>query len=557
MREAEKQDISYCFLYEKSIVYFSNSYGYGKLQQKSGREGNILAKLDLIAKMCKMEISVPFCDIRLFDIVRKIPCEYKGDKSIKSRIFHEASLMATHGKLDNCLKNDYLPSVSGWMLDECYNAPFKDKLFGDISRKFFSTCEIEKLWNRFSSGETSLYTKLYAIYLFVIWYEINFAGKGSGIWLVSPKSGAEAVVVYDCEKEKCVYEENADDVRSIASITKLVSALVIVQHIPDLENTFITVDKDVVFITRDFRPSSAGFSRYAGEKFSALDLLYGGLVPSGCDAIMLLANHVCKGNFYVFVKYMNLKAKEIGCQNSHFLDPCGLIPDCKSSARDVALILRAAMQIPILRRIMTTAFYVLPHFNDSVMNTNRLINPVYDVVNYCPYCVGGKTGTSRTAGLCFSSLFERNGKEYITVVLGENFRLHPSGERMFSKLCKDHVLRIFENTGRFVHISLPEHYLVLEVGEHCLLSPKVLKSTIDEEIVFSYHSFDENVATVNEDGEVTVVGKGIAQITVMTQTGDYDICFVNSSGSDIFNMCRQSIAGLKSIEVDTKDKVKE
>ena len=116
---------------------------------------------------------------------------------------------------------------------------------------------------------------------------------------------------------------------------------------------------------------------------------------------------------------------------------------------------------------------------------------------------------------------------------------------------------IEEKTYTFVHISLPEHYLVLEVGEHCLLSPKVLKSTIDEEIVFPYHSFDENVATVNEDGEVTVVGKGIAQITVMTQTGDYDICFVNSLGSDIFNMCRQSIAGLKSIEVDTKDKVKE
>ena len=49
----------------------------------------------------------------------------------------------------------------------------------------------------------------------------------------------------------------------------------------------------------------------------------------------------------------------------------------------------------------------------------------------------------------------------------------------------------------------------------------------------------------------------IAQIAVMTQTGDYDICFVNSSGSEVFNMCRQSIAGLKSIEVDTKDKVKE
>ena len=240
----------------------------------------------------------------------------------------------------------------------------------------------------------------------------------------------------------------------------------------------------------------------------------------------------------------------------NILDPCGLIADGKSSARDVALILRAAMQIPVLRRIMTTAFYVLPHFNDSVMNTNRLINPIYDVVNYCPYCVGGKTGTSRVAGLCFSSLFERNGKEYIAVVLGENFRLHPSGERMFAKVCKDHVLRIFENTGRFIHISLPEHYFILEVGEHCLLSPKVLKNTIDEEIVFSYHSFDENVATVNETGEVTIVGKGIAQIAVMTQTGDYDICFVNSSGSEVFNMCRQSIAGLKS-EADTKDKVKE
>ena len=500
-------------------------------------EGNILMSIDRIGKACGAEIHVPFCDIRMFDIARKIPSEYKLHDDICKHVLRMAASKVIPQEIAYRKKIGFYAPASVWMANDRYNADLKDKLFGRIAQIFFDADKLKRIWNRFLSGETFLWQKLNAVYAFVLWYGINFEGKGSD-WLVTEKSDAKAILVYDCEKQKNLYEKNVNSKLSIGSITKLASALVIVQNIPDLENTYITVEKEVIDSIKDLEPAYAGFQEHIGKKFSCLDLLYGALLPSGCEATELLAHFVSGGNLQKFVVLMNEKMKEIGCKDTFVYDSSGLNDETKRTAHDVAVILNEVIKIPILRRILSSSFHTVPHFNDSIMTGNRLINPKYFIQNYCPYCVGGKTGTTDVAGMCICALFERCGENYIVVVLGEDYTLYPTGERMLYKVCKECLYHAFEDTGHFIHFSLPDHYIELSPGAKYTLAPSVIKNATDKKAIYSFFSSNEDVAEVNSCGIVTVKDRGIVQLTVMTQTGDYDICFLNSTGEEVINLTR-------------------
>ena len=112
---------------------------------------------------------------------------------------------------------------------------------------------------------------------------------------------------------------------------------------------------------------------------------------------------------------------------------------------------------------------------------------------------------------------------------------------MLNRVCKESLYRAFEDTGHFIHISLPEHYMELAAGAEYTLAPTVIKNTTSEKAIYSFSSSNEDVAEVNSHGVVTVKDRGIAQLTVMTQTGDYDICFLNSTGEEIINLSRFDI----------------
>ena len=492
---------------------------------------NELRNISQLEKAFNIDIFTPFCDAGL-------PC------------ITESAMPEYHMPPEKNRNTDFRILIRDWMTDARFIPEIKARLSGTAAQRFFEADQPTELWDHFISGDESLLTTLYRIYVFLLWYGVHFENEGTK-WMITTKSIANVFLIQDYETGEVLYEENSDVRLPIGSITKLAAALVVTRHITEPENTYITVTEAAIASIRKLEPAYAGFQKHIGRTFSCLELLYGALVSSGCEAVVILADYVSHGNMPGFIAEMNDAVQKAGCKKTFFFDACGLLDEGKSTAGDVALVLKEVIKNPVLKRILSTSFHVLPFFEDSIMTTNWMLNPRYMTANFCPYCVCGKTGTTALAGMCVSALFERNEKKYIAVVFNEDYTIHPNGAKMLYHTCKEAIYRVFESTGSFIHISLSEHYLMLPVGETYVLKPEVILNTEKDEVRYTFFSSNERIASVDTEGVVTVIGEGIVQLTVMTQTGDYDLCFLNSTGQIIVDLTREELPFSAIMEAST------
>ena len=230
------------------------------------------------------------------------------------------------------------------------------------------------------------------------------------IFLTAPALGARAVntsasaaILMDRESGRVLYAQNADEQRPIASITKLMTALVAVQMCPDL-STEVTVRQEWT--------GAEGSSMYLkpGEKLSMEALLYGLLLSSGNDAALAIAGTCCE-TVEAFVVRMNETASQLGMTNTHFANPNGLDdPEHYSTARDMALLARAVLEEETLRRIAGTKNITIA--GRYLANHNKLLWRYEG-------CTGLKTGYTDEAGRTLVSCAQRNGQELIAVTLND------------------------------------------------------------------------------------------------------------------------------------------
>ena len=161
---------------------------------------------------------------------------------------------------------------------------------------------------------------------------------------------------------------------------------------------------------------------YINEQITIKDLLYALMLKSANDAAYVLAEHV-GGSVEGFSEMMNKKAKELGCKNTHFVNPNGIHDQNHyTTAYDMYLISDYAMKNKTFAKIVSTYEYTLsatnkhPYKNRVMKNTNNFINPKNAFYN--KIVKGIKTGTTTQAGNCLITDSENNGLEFITVVLG-------------------------------------------------------------------------------------------------------------------------------------------
>lgn len=219
-----------------------------------------------------------------------------------------------------------------------------------------------------------------------------------------PDVRAEAAIIFSPETGRVLWEEHAQDQRSIASITKVMTALVFLEGDPDLD--------EVVTITRqDTRGASTTFLR-VNEKVSVRNLLHLTLIASDNAAARVLAR-VAPGGAAPFIQRMTEKAIELGLERTSFTDPSGLDEGNVSSAYDLSRLIVFAAGDERVAGIMQKAEY---SFRTSrrpvtIRNTNKLVG-VLDVV-------GGKTGFIRASGHCLATLVRLpQGQSVAIVVLG-------------------------------------------------------------------------------------------------------------------------------------------
>ncbi|MBR3867662.1 MAG: D-alanyl-D-alanine carboxypeptidase [Butyricicoccus sp.] len=232
-----------------------------------------------------------------------------------------------------------------------------------------------------------------------------------------PNIQATAAILADPESGMILYEKNAREKRYPASTTKVMTALVVLENIKDLEATVEVLEED--FENLEPGASSSGFK--AGEVVRVIDLLYGLMLPSGNEAANILARYTGT-SIETFVNMMNSRAKSLGCTGTHFVNPNGLHnEEHYTTAYDLYLIAREAMKNETFADIVSTAQKTLPATNlqeaRKIYTTNMMIfNRSYD--SYYAYCEGIKTGYTSAAGYCLVSAAERKGGELMSVLLG-------------------------------------------------------------------------------------------------------------------------------------------
>lgn len=209
---------------------------------------------------------------------------------------------------------------------------------------------------------------------------------------------ATAAVLMDADMGQVLYEKNGDRQMLIASTTKIMTALVVLEHAaPD----------DVITVTPDHMAEGSSMYLRAGETVRVEELLYGLLLCSGNDAALALTE--CAGGLTPFVALMNEKAAALGMAHTSFANPNGLDADGHySTARDMAVLAAAAVENPTFRRICSSRSVTIGQ--RTMENHNRLLRQVEG-------CVGLKTGYTRAAGRTLVSCTEREGCRLVAVTL--------------------------------------------------------------------------------------------------------------------------------------------
>ena len=222
-----------------------------------------------------------------------------------------------------------------------------------------------------------------------------------------PNTRANSVVVVDARTGAVLHEKNADQPRPAASTQKLLTALIIA------ETGYL--DRPVRVEPIDTFAEPVRLNIRAGEVYQRIDLLRALLVKSPNDVARCLARDNA-GSIEAFADRMNAKAQLLGATHSHFLNPNGLpIPGQYSTARDLAVIARAAYANPTIRSIVCLPQLVFRYANGrtrELENTNKVLKRL-------PFCNGMKTGYTEAAGHCLIASGSRPGRDIIVVVLGD------------------------------------------------------------------------------------------------------------------------------------------
>ena len=234
---------------------------------------------------------------------------------------------------------------------------------------------------------TSLFRRAAALALtLVLAVSASLAGFATYDMPIQTVSDTESVYLFNLDTGKPILDQNAGQSRYIASLTKMMTALLFLE--------------------------------------SGIDLLYGLLVASANDAASVIASDVSGGNLPAFVSMMNQKAQELGCTGTSFTCVHGLYDYGNvSTAEDLAKIASACYANETYMQVANTQSYTLPatnlHQNErAITSTNLMLNPEY--AYYRDYIRGMKTGFTTLAGRCFVTFAEKDGHTYGLVVLGSD-----------------------------------------------------------------------------------------------------------------------------------------
>lgn len=333
---------------------------------------------------------------------------------------------------------------------------------------------------------------------------------------------AKASILVNAETGEIIEAHNEKEKEYPASTTKMMTALLA------LENCKLS---DVVTIQQDdIASAGAGASNAglkAGEQVTVENLLYCLMLPSAFEAANALAR-TAGGSVDNFVKMMNDRASELGCVNTHFVNPTGMHDtNHYSCAYDMYLIAREAMKNSTFQTIVNTAQKKLPATNKNseriIYTTNELIRSSYSSIYY-DNCYGIKTGHTTPAGYCLVSYAKQGGYSYYSVVLGAKAGTEYAGsftetKRLFEWAFDNFRMRTATEGGAAV-TECPvrlgkgvDHVTLVTAKDVSVLLPKGADVSDLETQLDVSESYDAPIAQGQKLGTVTYSYNGTACAT--------------------------------------------
>ena len=239
---------------------------------------------------------------------------------------------------------------------------------------------------------------------------------------IQTANAQESIYLINAVTGEVLLDQNSDQQRCVASLTKMMTALLLLESGKDLDET-ITVPASLTEEFQNIRSQNGStLLLAAGEQLRRIDLLYALLVCSANDAASVIAWDVA-GSIPAFVQQMNARAAQLGCTNTRFSCPHGLYDDGNvSTAQDMGKIAIACAQYELYRQIADTLQYEIPatnlHTARSIRSTNKMLDPENSC--YRDYIHGMKTGFTTKAGRCYVTAAQQGDTIYGLVILGSD-----------------------------------------------------------------------------------------------------------------------------------------
>lgn len=345
---------------------------------------------------------------------------------------------------------------------------------------------------------------------------------------------SQFTILVDADSGCVLDEKNSNDKIFPASTTKILTAILAIENL-DLDKAIVVTNTGI-----DIPWDSSKVDLISEEVISVENLLYCTLLSSGNDAANMLGEAV-SGSIDNFVILMNEKAKSLGCKNTNFVNAHGYHnKNHYTTASDMAIILRYALQSEKFRKICATATYIVPATNKSakrnLTNTNRLLLTKEQNKYACPYkyALGGKTGYTTEAGRCFVGWAKKDDKTLIACVFNapvegtqdpkfiDSINLFEYGFNNFEKKQviskQDYILKFKDEQNNYEYILELKDNLSMLIKNSTKITEigySIINNTIDFNKLLngSQQDIDITFNIVNNDYESTNVTSKLSVIT--------------------------------------------
>lgn len=304
-------------------------------------------------------------------------------------------------------------------------------------------------------------------------------------------------ILYNLNDDEIIYKKNEQEKVQIASLTKIMTAVVALENIEDINQT-ITLEKEMFDGLEEY--AQAGFK--IGDKVTYIDLLYGLMLPSGAECAYALSLSISNTN-EEFVKLMNEKAKELNLKNTTFQNPIGIDDENNySTVEDIAILLKYALKNPIFNKIFKTKEYITSNnikLESTIKEKAKKSN--LDVSNI----LGSKTGFTDKAGYCLASISKINNINYLLVTTNASTK---------------NEYQVMDAINIYDYYSKNYSYKkILKFNQLLVKIP--IKNSIKKEYKI-YSEFDKYIYANNElnEANITYEYEGIKEITKKTKQNE-------------------------------------